>query len=61
MPTAEQLARIEIDRLLTAGGCSVQDFKKADIRAARGVAIREFSLIDGCGFADTGRALSAYG
>ena len=44
MPTAEQHARIEIDRLLTAAGWSVQTFKQANIHPARGVALREFPL-----------------
>jgi type I restriction enzyme R subunit len=52
MATAEQGAREEIDRLLVATGWSVQDFKAADIHAARGVAIREFVLDAGQGFAD---------
>ena len=52
MATAEQRAREEIDRLLIAAGWSIQDFKAADIHAARGVAIREFVLDAGQGFAD---------
>ena len=52
MLTPEQQARGEIDRLLTAAGWSVQDLKAADIHAARGVAIREFVLNEGFGFAD---------
>jgi type I restriction enzyme, R subunit len=52
MPTAEQRARVEIDRLLTAAGWAVHDFKAADIHATRGVAIREFVLGAGQGFAD---------
>ena len=52
MATAEQRAREEIDRLLLAAGWSIQDFKQADIRAARGVAIREFALNEGFGKAD---------
>jgi type I restriction enzyme R subunit len=52
MATAEQRARENIDRLLTAAGWSVQNFKQADIRAARGVAIREFVLEGGRGFVD---------
>ncbi len=52
MATAEQRARENIDRLLTAAGWSVQDFKQANIHAARGVAIREFPLNAGFGFAD---------
>ena len=52
MPTAEQPARQEIDRLLAAAGWAVQDFKAADIHAARGVALREFELNPGHGTAD---------
>ncbi len=48
----EGQARAEIDRLLAAAGWDVQDFKAADIHAARGVAIREFVLDAGQGFAD---------
>jgi type I site-specific restriction endonuclease len=40
----EEQARQTIDALLAAAGWSVQDFKQADIHAARGVAIREFPL-----------------
>ena len=50
--TLEQLAGQEIDRLLTAAGWAVQDFKHAHIHAARGVAIREFQLNPGFGEAD---------
>ena len=50
--TPEQKARVEIDRLLTAAGWSVCDSKQANIRASRGVAIRNFTLADGYGFAD---------
>lgn len=48
----EQQARAEIDRLLAAAGWAVQDFKAANIQAARGVALREFQLKDGYGEAD---------
>jgi type I restriction enzyme R subunit len=48
----EQLARGKIDQLLTAAGWAVQSVKKANIHAARGVAIREFPLKEGHGFAD---------
>jgi type I restriction enzyme R subunit len=48
----EQLARREIDRLLAAAGWSVQDVGAANLAAARGVAIREFPLLPGFGFAD---------
>lgn len=51
-PGPEAAARAEIDRLLTAAGWAVQDFKQADIHAARGVAIREFQLNAGFGEAD---------
>ena len=50
--TPEQQARDEIDRLLGAAGWAVQDFRAADIHAARGVALREFPLKDGHGAAD---------
>ncbi|HWS14416.1 MAG TPA: DEAD/DEAH box helicase family protein, partial [Rhodocyclaceae bacterium] len=52
MTTPEQQARAEIDRLLAAAGWAVQDYRAADIHAARGVAIREFPLAPGHGFAD---------
>ena len=52
MPTPEEEARIEIDRLLTAAGWAVQDFKAVNPHAARGVAIREFQLNPGFGEAD---------
>jgi len=48
----EAAARAEIDQLLSAAGWSVQDYKAADIHAARGVAIREFQLNPGFGEAD---------
>jgi type I site-specific restriction endonuclease len=50
--TPEQKARAEIDRLLTAAGWTVCDSKQANIHASRGVAIRNFTLADGYGFAD---------
>jgi type I restriction enzyme, R subunit len=51
-PQPEQLARIDIDKLLIAAGWRVFDVKDANIHAARGVAIREFPLNTGFGFAD---------
>ncbi len=48
----EERARQSIDRLLTAAGWAVQDFKAADLTAARGVALREFELNPGYGTAD---------
>jgi type I restriction enzyme, R subunit len=48
----EQRARENIDRLLTAAGWHVCDADKVNIHAARGMAIREFPLKTGHGFAD---------
>ncbi len=48
----EERARQQIDRLRTAAGWAIQDFKAADIHAARGVALREFELNPGHGTAD---------
>lgn len=50
--TPEQLARKEIYSLLAAAGWHVCGMADADIHAARGVAIREFPLRSGHGFAD---------
>jgi len=50
--TPEAQARQTIDRLLAAAGWVVQDVKQADLHAARGVALREFALDPGHGFAD---------
>jgi type I restriction enzyme R subunit len=52
MPGPEETARQQIDGALAAAGWSVQDVETASIRAARGVAIREFSLRHGHGTAD---------
>lgn len=49
---SEQQARETIDRLLTQAGWVVADYKDADIHAACGVALREFVLAGGFGFAD---------
>lgn len=51
-PAPETEARQHIDALLEAAGWQVQDAKAANIHAARGVAIREFPLASGHGFAD---------
>ena len=51
-PTPEQEARIEIDRMLAEAGWLVQDVKSVNLHAGRGVAIREFPLERGFGFAD---------
>lgn len=48
----EEQARADIDRLLTAAGWTVVGVHDADLRASRGVAIREFALDRGYGFAD---------
>lgn len=49
-PEAE--ARREIDRQLEAAGWAVQDVAELNLRAAAGVAVREFPLRRGFGFAD---------
>ncbi|MDF1554520.1 MAG: type I restriction-modification enzyme R subunit C-terminal domain-containing protein [Deferrisomatales bacterium] len=51
-PTPEQKAREHIDALLEAAGWHLCDAKAANIHAGRGVAIREFPLQTGHGFAD---------
>lgn len=50
--TPEQRARIHIDTLLQQAGWHVCDLAHANIHAARGVALREFPLNAGYGFAD---------
>jgi len=50
--TPEQQACREIDRLLQAAGWAVQSVDAVNLHAARGVAIREFPLEPGHGFAD---------
>ncbi len=50
--TPVQEARIEIDRMLLEVGWLVQDVKSVNLHAGRGVAIREFPLDKGFGFAD---------
>lgn len=50
--TPEARARQTIDALLTAAGWHVCDVASANLRAATGVAIREFPLNAGHGFAD---------
>lgn len=58
VPQPEQEARKAIDRLLEQAGWVVCDATQANIRAARGVAIREFPL-PGHGFADRTEARAA--
>jgi type I restriction enzyme R subunit len=48
----EEKARAGIDQLLAKAGWAVQSMAEANIHAARGVAIREFPLKTGHGFAD---------
>ena len=48
----EDRARANIDRLLTAAGWLIQNRDSVNIEAGRGVAIREFPLAPGHGFAD---------
>lgn len=48
----EELARQNIDKLLTASGWHICHMADANIHAADGVAIREFPLNAGHGFAD---------
>ena len=48
----EQKARREIDAKLTAAGWIVQDRDDLDLTAGRGIAVRNFSMKPGHGFAD---------
>jgi type I restriction enzyme, R subunit len=48
----EELARKKIDTLLETAGWVIQDREGINVSAARGVAIREFPLKSGYGFAD---------
>jgi type I restriction enzyme R subunit len=48
----EQEARAEIDKLLSSAGWSVQPRDKVDLTAAQGIAICEYPLKTGHGFAD---------
>jgi len=50
--TPEQKARVSIDTLLVAAGWHVCNVSDANIHASCGVAIREFPLNTGFGFAD---------
>ncbi|MDX1412326.1 MAG: type I restriction endonuclease, partial [Nitrospirales bacterium] len=52
MTTPEDKAREEIDRLLSLAGWDIQDAKQVNLTAANGVAIRNFPLEHGHGFAD---------
>jgi type I restriction enzyme R subunit len=48
----EDKACKRIDQLLTGAGWVIQDTDQANVAACRGVAIREFPLNSGYGFAD---------
>src|SRR5947208_16314458 len=50
--TPEQRARREIDADLTAAGWLVQSRDDLDLTAGRGIAVREFQMKTGFGFAD---------
>ena len=50
--TTEQRARLEIDAKLVASGWLVQDRDDLDLTAGRGIAVREFKMKQGFGFAD---------
>jgi type I restriction enzyme R subunit len=52
MPTPEDKARQHINAALEECGWAVQDVKEVNLAASRGVAIRNFSLTGGHGFAD---------
>ena len=47
MPTPEELARQNIDALLDRCGWLVQDYKKLDLSASKGIAVREVRLKKG--------------
>ena len=50
--TPEDRARQNIDKLLDAGGWTLQDRRAVNITAGRGVAVREFPMKKGHGEAD---------
>ena len=50
--TPEARARVQIDQLLQAAGWHVCNIDQVNLHAAQGVAIREFPLNTGHGFAD---------
>jgi len=52
MPTPEDKARENIDAALEKSGWNVQDTKAANLQAGLGVALRNFPLTSGHGFAD---------
>jgi type I restriction enzyme R subunit len=50
--TPEQNARDAIDQQLRQAGWLIQDRDEINLAASRGIAIREFKMADGHGFAD---------
>jgi type I restriction enzyme R subunit len=52
MPTPGDQARENIDRMLTVAGWEVRNVSDANISASQGLAIRNFPLKTGHGFAD---------
>lgn len=50
--TPEQKSRREIDADLIAAGWLVEGREELDLTAGRGIAVREFSMKAGFGFAD---------
>ena len=48
----EQQARVEIDKALDAAGWVIQDRAELNLSAGPSVALREFKMADGHGFAD---------
>ena len=52
MPAPEATTRQLIDRALTESGLAVLDIADTNLDASRGVAIREFPLTAGHGFAE---------
>src|SRR4051812_46308534 len=47
MPAPEELARQNIDKLLTQSGWVIQNYKQLDLSAGKGIAIREIRLKEG--------------
>ena len=52
MPTPEDKAREKIDQALQQAGWLIQDIREVNLHAGRGVALRNFPLVTGHGFAD---------
>jgi type I restriction enzyme R subunit len=52
MTKPEDLARQKIDALLTTAGWLVQRRDEVNLHAGRGIAVQEFPLASGYGFAD---------